>query len=218
MKSPNVTGNWTSSDALNGSMPSESSSRATTIAKASESRPDSMSGRSSVSSDSLWRCSFATCSNCEMIVVLMLSAIEVPSVLVRVKVSCCRWSSLGNAIVCVHRIRPARIRQGADELTDVLHRRLAVGQADSDDVTSLILGHRHPRAPRCEHTAGDGTSVDSTRWWLDAQQRERGVIRDSPTPRRQHFPEARDEMDRALDVLRVAGPTCRSEGEEQAHA
>src|SRR5438445_12623373 len=52
MKSPRVTGYATSSASVNGSKPSDSSRRATRIAIASESRPESSSTRSSVSGGS----------------------------------------------------------------------------------------------------------------------------------------------------------------------
>src|SRR5919204_5189293 len=52
MKSPSVTGYATSSASVNGSKPSDSSRRATRIAIASESRPESSRTRSSVSGGS----------------------------------------------------------------------------------------------------------------------------------------------------------------------
>src|ERR1700756_4825692 len=67
-KSPKVTGKSTALSELKGSTPRESSSRATRIAKLKESRPQSMSAKSSVSVASLRSCSPATCSNCDLIV------------------------------------------------------------------------------------------------------------------------------------------------------
>src|ERR1700730_11476498 len=61
MKSPIVRGNVASSDTVNGSMPRSSSSRATRIAKLSESKPVSWSDRSSTSGDSVTCCSTAIC-------------------------------------------------------------------------------------------------------------------------------------------------------------
>src|ERR1051325_9398456 len=70
MKSPSVTGYATSSDSVNGSKPSVSSRRATRIAIASESSPESSSTRSSVSGGRLFPSSSAICSMCEMTVAL----------------------------------------------------------------------------------------------------------------------------------------------------
>src|SRR5271165_235920 len=60
MKTPKVTGKRASSSALKGSTPSELSSLVTTMAKHSESRPESNSARSSVKGRSRLSCSWAT--------------------------------------------------------------------------------------------------------------------------------------------------------------
>src|SRR5580692_12028342 len=67
MKSPIVRGNAASSDMVNGSMPSSSSSLATRIAKPSESKPVSCRDRSSSSGGSVTFCSAATCCIAEII-------------------------------------------------------------------------------------------------------------------------------------------------------
>src|SRR5437899_3113097 len=68
MKSPSVTGYAASSDSVKGSVPSVSSSRATRIAIARESRPESRSTRSSLNGGSVLPFSSAICRTCEITV------------------------------------------------------------------------------------------------------------------------------------------------------